>query len=311
MRHVVVSLALVASCGPSDDGVTSDRQYIIGGSIDTADPAVVLIKGYGASADPVINCTGVIASPHVVLTAAHCLDPAIIGPGRTFTVFTGSDVRDPAQGDRPSNFVQVKETHYDPQFDDKALERGHDIGLVVTEDALASAPLPLNRAPITPDLRRRPARLVGFGIDDHRHAGTLGVRRQVSSMLDDYTDQLLKFEDPIHNTCDGDSGGPALMTIQGTEVVIGIASFGDSSCQQSGVETRVDVYASTFVDPYIVANDPSMSLPREPGIKAAVAASSGCDFSGGGIGGGEPFWLLALLWLVLRARAANASPRST
>jgi hypothetical protein len=310
MRHVVLSVALVASCGPSDRS-TSERQYIVGGSVDTADTAVVLLKGYGASADPVIDCTGVIVSPHVVVTAAHCLDPAIIGPDRTFTVFTGSDVRDPAQGKLPSNFVHGKETHYDTQFDGEALEHGHDIGLVVTEDALAAAPLPVNRAPITPDQRHRPARLVGFGVDDHRQASSLGVRRQVPSTLDDYTDQLLEFEDPSHNTCDGDSGGPALMTLQGTEVVVGIASFGDSSCRQSGAETRVDVYASTFVDPHIAANDPSMSLPPDPGIKPAAAGSSGCDFNGGGIGGGESFWLLGLLWLVLRARAANAPLRPT
>ncbi|MDB4965825.1 MAG: Vitamin K-dependent protein [Myxococcales bacterium] len=310
MRHVVVSLALAASCGPSG-GLTWDRQSIVGGSVDTADPAVVLIIGHGSSADPVITCTGVIASPHVVLTAAHCLDPDIVGPGRTFTVFTGSDVQDPAQGELPANFVHGQETHYDPQFDGRALSHGHDIGLVVTEAALAAAPLPLNRAPMTPDLRGRPVRLVGFGIDNDGHASTIGVRRQVPSTLDGYTDQLLKFADPIHNTCDGDSGGPALMTLQDTEVVIGISSFGDASCRKSGAETRVDVYASTFVDPFIAANDPSMSLPPDAGIKLAMTRANGCDFGGGGIGGGAPFWLLGLLWFVLRARGANASRRLT
>jgi hypothetical protein len=49
------------------------------------------------------------------------------------------------------------------------------------------------------------------------------------------------------NTCNGDSGGPAFAEVGGELLLAGVTSYGDPSCTQYGVDTRVDVYAS-FLD---------------------------------------------------------------
>jgi MYXO-CTERM domain-containing protein len=83
-----------------------------------------------------------------------------------------------------------------------------------------------------------------------------GVKRQTSTVLSDFSDLLVHFSDGQHETCNGDSGGPAFMTIDGQEVIVGLTSFGDATCTQGGFDTRLDAVVS-FIDPFIQANDPN------------------------------------------------------
>jgi uncharacterized protein (TIGR03382 family) len=90
----------------------------------------------------------------------------------------------------------------------------------------------------------------------------------------------VNFTDPNHGTCNGDSGGPAFMTLGGVEVIVGITSFGDSNCTQ-GSDTRVDVFG-TFVDTYVQMFDP-VATPPPPPPDMTPAPSPGVD---GGTGTG-------------------------
>jgi hypothetical protein len=191
------------------------------------------------------------------MTAAHCVDPVVVGTGNTFYVFLGDNINDMTQVNTPGNVVAVKETHYDQAFNMSNLTGGHDVGVVITGAAIPRAPLPMHRAAITDAELGQPVRLVGYGVDSGTDTmGTsAGQKRQTNTTLGQYDSMFLEFDDPAHLTCEGDSGGPAFMTFNGVEEIVGITSFGDQGCTMYGVDSRVDVVGA-FVDNYIQQFDP-------------------------------------------------------
>ncbi len=231
-------------------------QPIIGGTTDTGDPGVVLLFAAQPGAASGSLCSAEIVSPHVVLTAAHCVSPDEVGQGAVFHVFTGDNFNQANQ----ANMLAVRETHFDPQFNTNQLDAGHDIGVAILENPVSIAPLVMNRAPLTVAMQGQPVRLVGYGLDDSATQTGAGIKRQTSTTLTDYDQVLVHFSDGQHETCNGDSGGPAFMTFNGQEVIVGLTSFGDQNCNMGGYDTRVDAMVS-FVDPYIAANDPAAPPP--------------------------------------------------
>ncbi|HEU5055148.1 MAG TPA: hypothetical protein VFU21_01425, partial [Kofleriaceae bacterium] len=55
------------------------------------------------------------------------------------------------------------------------------------------------------------------------------------------------------SVCYGDSGGPALMTIDGISTVVGVSTGTAETCRRSSWWTRVDTYAAEFVTPFVDA----------------------------------------------------------
>jgi MYXO-CTERM domain-containing protein len=275
-------------------------QPIIGGTVDNGDPGVVLViadDGKGGES----LCTGEVVSPHVVFTAAHCVDPASVGNGNSFYVFTGSDYNT-GQG----TTLAAKETHYDNQFDLNQLQNGHDVAVVVTTTKIAAAPLPLNTDPLPNNAKGATVRLIGYGVNsgNDQQGTSAGVKRVTSTVITDFDSMFLLFTDPNHMTCEGDSGGPAMMTLGGVEKIVGITSFGDQGCMQSGYDTRVDTYANAFVVPYINQFDPGflngmggspdmamqqqgspdLAMQQQGGPDLAMGQQGGADLAGGGGG---------------------------
>src|SRR5205814_899918 len=110
-----------ACLAPSDpsatrnlSGIGVNRGAIVGGTKDTADPGVVLIFSQKPGSAQGGLCTGEVISPHVVLTAAHCLDPAVTGSGVQFSIFTGTDLN--AQANDNSLWIDVASTDPNPDF---------------------------------------------------------------------------------------------------------------------------------------------------------------------------------------------------
>src|SRR5947209_8323757 len=97
--------AACSACSPAAAPVAASDQPIVGGTVSADDPAVVLILGAKPGAPIATLCTGEVVSPHVVLTAAHCVSPALVGDGVIFQVFTAADY---SAGDAP-HFVAVRE----------------------------------------------------------------------------------------------------------------------------------------------------------------------------------------------------------
>src|SRR5579864_2132107 len=94
MRHTIASLGFLfmAGCAPMTTDVGGANQRIIGGTNDTADPSVVLMIAQVSGQQGASLCTGEVVSPHVILTAAHCVDPDVVGTGNTFYIYTGNDI---------------------------------------------------------------------------------------------------------------------------------------------------------------------------------------------------------------------------
>jgi MYXO-CTERM domain-containing protein len=257
--------------------VGSTGEPIIGGATDSGDPSVMLLIGQRPNSASASLCTASVISPHVLLTAAHCVDPAVLmASDYRFSVFPGGDI----SSLKPADLLSVKETHFDPQFNPSqfGLTNGHDIAVVIMANALSQAPLPVNRAPLQDSMVGQPLRIVGYGVSDGNDTSgqTAGVRRSATTVLDSLTANFVKIGDPSHNTCEGDSGGPAFLTINGVEQIVGITSFGTGGCTTDTSDTRLDVFGS-FVDPYVHMYDPSGPDMATPPGPVGAPCSSGND----------------------------------
>jgi uncharacterized protein (TIGR03382 family) len=240
----MIAIALATMGCTSEAQVDVRKQAIVGGTIDSGDPGVVLV----IPADLSSICSGFVVSPHVVVTAAHCVNGA--GP---YEVVVGSSV-DFNVGPAASNVVSASSVAYDHTFDPNHVENGHDIGVVVLSAPLSTTPLTLSHAALSAAMVvGATARIVGWGVTSPNDQGATLARRQVSTPVTALDTIFVTAGSASHSTCGGDAGGPLLLTIASTEVVAGVVSFGGASCTGSFYSDRADTIAA-FVDPYIAAD---------------------------------------------------------
>jgi len=105
--------------------------------------------------------------------------------------------------------------------------------------------------------------LVGFGNDDILSTRGFGIKREVTVPIlktgDDASDDLeeeLGFDPDLEfvaggegfDSCNGDSGGPAYITVGGDRVAAGLTSRATETarnpCGDGGIYTRVDMHAA-------------------------------------------------------------------
>jgi MYXO-CTERM domain-containing protein len=248
-------LAVVGCTGaPMTTGASNEA--IIGGVTDASDPGVVLLYFTTPGQSGGSLCTGEVISPHVVLTAAHCSggeDPSVTS---TYHVYLGDDFGAATTAD----LLPVAEAHFHPAFDPADLTAGNDVGVFIMRDALPPSvtPLPYNRASMDAGFDGRTVRFVGYGLDNATTQTGGGIKRSTTTTLTDHTALLLHFSDGTHETCNGDSGGPAFMNVGGQEVIVGLTSYGDVACAAGGYDTRVDALAA-WIDGWVAQADPGFS----------------------------------------------------
>jgi V8-like Glu-specific endopeptidase len=215
---------------PDDGALAVDEQSIIGGTTDTGDPSVVAVFVHAPGATSGSLCTGTVIGPHTVLTAAHCVSPAIVGAGQVFELLSGTTITLPG--------IVASSTTFDPAFDINNLFAGHDIGIIHTAGAL-----PFASVAIAPVALALPVQLVGYGADTHANTG-VGTKRQMTTNIVAASGVLIQDGNSNMQTCHGDSGGPAFQTVGSTQVVVGVTSFGQdqppSVCFNGGFHVRVD-----------------------------------------------------------------------
>ncbi|KYF50527.1 hypothetical protein BE08_17010 [Sorangium cellulosum] len=250
---VVVAAACLSACAAEVNELPLSETdtlsaAIIGGTIDEGDPAVAYLGIYEkrpAGNVVIHNCTAALIAPTVLLTAAHCMNFQHVDSGPIGQAFFGTDTY--GEG----TWVDVKEVHYDHAWNKDRKRDGHDIAVAILEEPVAIEPLPYNRTP-TEFVAGDTVRLIGFGRDDEGWAGT---KRHVTTIINTVEPLLLGLGDADHHTCWEDSGGPALMDVNGVPTIVGVTSFGESTDTNicvNGWDTRVELYRD-FIDQFVDA----------------------------------------------------------
>lgn len=233
-------------------------------------------------------CTGTVASPRVILTAAHCVEDIERGtftPSGQYRVATGTT--SPGEALR-ENVFKVVETHVFPGFDPGTL-RG-DAAILILDRPTAAPPIALAGAADAGLYAGGAAmQLAGWGLTKANAVKAPETLRSTTMVVQSpsFCEQKTKrfypefsasaqfcaLDAPTKKSggCFGDSGGPGIgQRADGTPVELGIISTGGPFCNPKfpNVLTRVDT-VSPWVAEWVAATEagaprpnPSIALPQ-------------------------------------------------
>ncbi len=272
MKVVVMGLVVASSLFCCvEDGNTFDyteaSQEIINGTPSLADEAVVTVRLQNYNAEGYVSgyhiCTGTLVTQHIVSTARHCMSRDN-KPRRSsdVTIFTGA--QPDLFGDNKTDIVAY------------ATHPSADLALLLMEAPIDVVPVPISE--LSPEeYIGQPVRIVGYGKTTDDKNATAGTKITANSILNGLVERslgscLVVGPEPSA-LCNGDSGGPTFLTIDGVEYLIGVTSHGNGeSCEESpGYNVRTDVYYDWIMD-YIAENDPGMGLVGENSVPLGDSA---------------------------------------
>jgi secreted trypsin-like serine protease len=208
--------------------VEASSDAIVGGQPTSGYAAVGALTRDGAP-----FCTGTVVTKRAVVTAAHCL----AGQSASRIRFAlGPSARSPQAS------VAVSRIVVHPSWDPRAIK--NDIGVVILAQDAPVTPVAVNSS-MSSSWVGRSLEFVGYGATNGYTGGGSGTKRVVSIPISEVGSTQFAYVDDTRNTCFGDSGGPAFARDENNNLVlVGVTSYGDRTCTQFGVDTRVDAYRS-------------------------------------------------------------------
>lgn len=228
-----LGLALLVGCEAPP--TARAREAIVGGTSTRGDPDVFVLDLRGDNGRGT-TCSATLIAPRTLLTAAHCVDPSMLGASSLTIV--ASNAPTAAEVLPGINTVQVIETRLHPAWNPGA-GLGGDLGLVLLEAPQAIAPRPWNVQSLS-GLGGEAVRAVGYGASGP-DAG-MGTKRTVDLTIRQLTPELISLGNFVDKgICHGDSGGPSFHTFaDGVERLVGVHSFTRTDDCLDGADTRVD-----------------------------------------------------------------------
>ncbi|MCO6429417.1 MAG: trypsin-like serine protease [Deltaproteobacteria bacterium] len=266
------ALLLLSACGGGSGGndseplsqnacevIGSSSRIISGTACQDSGPIVKLtITGNEFSG----TCSGTLVAPNAVLTAAHCVlenDYQSLVPAGGIIVSRGDVAQAIAQGSSVQapflleDLIAISarlDPSLDPQsdefleaFQDEIFNTGlRDLAVVQLDRSLSlpTMPIVVSESPDEGEVLS----IFGFGITDPNALAPSPLLISGQMRVDRVgRDNIFSvFDTQGSDTCRGDSGGPAVITLpSGESAVIGVTSLGFSNCQPG----EVSVFAQT------------------------------------------------------------------
>lgn len=218
---LLLSSAATGCTGPEAPVIEGRSDAIVNGTLETQEPAVVLVPTINAQGQVESICTGTLVAPNVVLTAKHCVQQPGANsplPPDSLAVVVGPSLDDYTQVQFGAQITTTPGAYYTNNGLQGALV-GQDVAFIRTEAPLTGVtPYKIRTAPINQVVGQTLV-AIGYGLTPQ---GELGVKYRTTTVIQE-VDGGVAYTGV--STCQGDSGGPLLDPVRGE--VVATTSFGN------------------------------------------------------------------------------------